>query len=121
MLWIHDGIWLYPSPPELLMQQAEHFAQHSTGMDLSFQFKQLKEEHLSALETLQGLPLHTHAIPPSVAQLRKLGHQEWWAQVHKGPGQLPQVVHRQLRHATAPPHIDSTNTLRKFFVRTSKA
>ena len=120
MLWIHDGIWLHPSPPELLMQQAEQHAQHVTGMELQFAHKSLLQDHVAALASLQRVPLQAHKIPPTFEQLRTLGHQEWWEQAHRGPGQLPAVVHKQLKHATAPPTIDPCATLHNFFVRTGR-
>jgi hypothetical protein len=102
------------------MQQAEQYAQHSTGMELQFNCKDLLQDHLAALATLQSIPLHTHKVPPSVDKLRTLGHQEWWAQAYKGPGQLPATIHKQLRHAKAPAAIDPHTTLHNFFARTSR-
>ena len=103
------------------MQQAELHAQQATGMELQFNCKDLMQDHTAALASLQSIPLHTHKVPPTFDQLRTLGHQEWWAQAHKGPGQLPPVIHKQLKHAVAPPMIDSSSTLHIFFVRSGRA
>jgi hypothetical protein len=102
------------------MQQAEHHAQATTGMILQFKCNDLFREHEAAVQSLKGLPLHSTKEPPSLAQLRALGHQEWWAQVHKGPGQLPPVIHRQMRHVARPPDIDDAATLHRFFMRTAR-
>jgi hypothetical protein len=119
-MWIHDGIWLYPHPPIVLMQQAEHHAQETTGMKLHFKRNLLHEHHLQALTQLSAFPSVLARDPIHIQKLRALNHLDWWDGVHRGPIQLPREVRTQLRHVAHPLPIDNPATLHRFFVRTAR-
>ena len=120
ILWIHDGVWVYPDPPSSLVQQAEHIAVAETGLHVSLVRKVLLPKHDQYMQNIRSLPVTGPFEPKHHVTLRHLARLEWWQHVHESPGVLPTPVLRQIRHIAQVTQVDPAHSLHKFFARTAK-
>ena len=120
MIWLHDGIWVYPDPPAHVMQQAEHNAISDTELQVSIVKTVLKERHEQYMHKLRCLPITGPYEPKHHVLLRHLAQLEWWQHVHESPGALPAPVTKQIRSVAQHIQVELAHTLHQFFARARK-
>jgi len=120
VIWLHDGIWVYPDVQPHIVQQAEYNAIRDTNLQVSVVKTCLRERHDQYMHKIRGLPVTGPYEPRHHVILRQLAQLEWWQHVHERPGALPVAVTRQIRHVAQQAQIDHASSLHKFFERARK-
>ena len=120
VIWLHDGVWVFPDVPPHVVQQAEYNAIRDTDLQVSIVKTNLRERHDQYMHKIRSLPVTGPYEPRHHVMLRQLAQLEWWQHVHERPGALPVAVTRQIRHVAQQAQIDHAASLHKCFERTRK-